>query len=293
VGSLGLTVSALALVACGVDPDTGDGNTTPPYADVSALFDHAVAPTCSLNNGVCHNSNTYPDLHTIERLVDTASQPCNVEVTEPVQVHDACEPPADHLMAPGVDARIISATLLASQATATTSALTQITLVVDTSPSMASGTTNIEIHRGSTTFDIGMFGAKVSSVNGTTVVIDLSSASSSTKSFFDIREFPPDALHLHVGDVNGNGVEGAVTTPMTLLSPGDPDHSYLLRRLIDPAFGELMPRQCRTWSDAANRALACWIAGLKPDLSNAYDPIQYATCAIDVAGLGKCESLPP
>ena len=62
-----------------------------------------------------------------------------------------------------------------------------------------------------------------------------------------------------------------------------------MRRLVDDQFGELMPRQCRTWDDRANAALACWIAGLAPDASNAYDAIDYAGCPVDVAGLGKCE----
>ncbi len=45
---------------------------------------------------------------------------------------------------------------------------------------------------------------------------------------------------------------------------------------------------CRTWNDHANQTLACWIAGLLPDGSNAYDPIDYAACAMRVTGLGKC-----
>ena len=64
----------------------------------------------------------------------------------------------------------------------------------------------------------------------------------------------------------------------------------MLKRLVDIEYGELMPRQCRTWNDAANEALACWIAGLSADASNAYDPIDYDACAIDLRGLGKCDT---
>jgi hypothetical protein len=39
-----------------------------------------------------------------------------------------------------------------------------------------------------------------------------------------------------------------------------------------------------------DEALACWLAGLTADASNAYDPIDYDACTIDVSGLGKCES---
>ena len=64
----------------------------------------------------------------------------------------------------------------------------------------------------------------------------------------------------------------ALVMAMPLVTAGDPDRSFMLKRLIDPAYGELMPRQCRTWNDAANLALACWIAGLAPDASNAFAP---------------------
>ncbi len=104
--------------------------------------------------------------------------------------------------------------------------------------------------------------------------------------------WPPGPLRLHVGDLNGNGTEGALVHPMPLIAAGDTANSYLMRRLTDEAFGELMPRQCRTWNDVANQPLACWIAGLTTDVdgkvTNAYDPIDYARCNVAVSGLGKC-----
>src|SRR5262249_47736281 len=155
--------------------------------------------------------------------------------------------------------------------------LTQITLTLDPAPTgLAVGETATEVHRDATVFAIG---ARVASVSGATVVLDLRASPSTTKQFFDIRVFPPGPLRLRVGDPNGNGVGGARTTPMTLIAAGDPDRSYLLRRLTDPAFGELMPRQCRAWNDAANRALACWIAGLAN--AGAFDRIDYASCSQD------------
>jgi hypothetical protein len=147
------------------------------------------------------------------------------------------------------------------------------------------------VKRGETVFDVGEYGAAVMAVQGAEVTLDLRSGFGewTARRFFDVRVYPPGPLHVHVGDPNNNGIQGALAQPMPLVSAGDADRSFLLKRLIDPAYGELMPRQCRTWQDEANLALACWIAGLSPDASNAYAPIDYETCTQVVAGLGKCE----
>ena len=295
MGSVGLGLACVALVACGTEPASDDGQATEhAYPDVIALFDRGIAPTCSLNNGVCHNSNNYPDLHTVAAVVATLGEPCNVELEDPTSVHDACEPAADHLViaSASLDARIVSARLLASELAKEAKDLTQITLTLDPAPTaLAPGPTDTIVTRGDTSFAVGEYGAKVMAVQGADVTLDLRSAYGewTAKRFFDVRVYPPGPLQLHVGDPNGNGVQGARANGMPLLTAGDPEHSFLLKRLIDPAFGELMPRQCRTWNDEGNLALACWIAGLAPDASNAYDPIDYARCAQVVAGLGKCE----
>lgn len=292
-----LVVSAIVvamLAACGTEPTTDEAATEHAYSDVVSLFDQAIAPTCSLNNGVCHKSNNYPDLHTPAALVATLGGPCNVELEDPTQVHDACEPVADHLViaSAGIDSRIVSARLLDSELMAEAKDLTQVILTLDPAPaSLEPGATDTAVTRGDTTFAVGEYGAKVAAVDGADVTLDLRSAYGewTAKRFFDVRVFPPGPLHLHVGDPNGNGVQGALVLAMPLVTAGDPDRSFMLKRLIDPAYGELMPRQCRTWNDAANLALACWIAGLAPDASNAYAPIDYEACSATVAGLGKCE----
>jgi hypothetical protein len=289
-----LVLIALLLAACGVEPASEASATDHEYPDVASLFDRAIAPTCSLNNGVCHNSNNYPDLHTTAAIVAMLGEPCNVELEDPTQVHDACEPAADHLViaSAGIDARIVRARLLDGELDKEAKDLTQITLTLDPAPAaLVPGATDTIVKRGEITFSVGEYGAKVSAVQGSDVTLDLRSAYGewTAKRFFDVREYPPGPLTLHVGDPNGNGVQGALTAAMPLVTAGDPDRSFLLKRLIDPAFGELMPRQCRTWNDAANLAVACWIAGLAPDASNAYEPIDYAACSAAVAGLGKCE----
>ena len=294
-------VAIAAVLACACSAQTDDADPAAVYPDVVALFDQGVARTCALNNGVCHNSNNYPDLHTISNLVSTVGRPCNMATTEAAEVNDACEPAADHLVIPsaGIDARIASATLLPAEMDVDVTELTQITLVLDPAPAgLAPGATDTQIHRGTIVFDIGAHGARVDSVDGATVVLDLTARAYgdwSTKVFFDIRTYPPGPLHLVVGDPNGNGIQGALGAAMPLVTAGDPMRSYVMRRLTDATYGELMPRQCRTWDDRANQALACWIAGLQVDgggaVTNAYAPIDYAACGVDVRGLGKCAQI--
>lgn len=275
MGSLGV-ILALLLAACTATESPPDVPEQPAYTDVVELFDRGIARTCSLNGGVCHNSNNYPDLHTVSNVIATVGRECNVETPTPADIHDACEPPADHLLVAAADARIVASTITADR--------TRATLALD-APIAAATLAPIQVVRGTRTFDLG---ARIASVDGMTVTIEL--RTDAAKAFFDIRTYPVGPQQLHVGDPNGNGIQGALVAAMPLVTPGDPDRSYLLRRLIDESYGELMPRQCRTWDDRANQALACWIAGLAPDASNAYAPIDYTTCAVDVKGLGKCET---
>ena len=280
MGALGL-IATVFLVACAATPSSEDPPATEPaYRDVVQLFERGIARTCALNNGVCHNSNSYPDLHTVSTVIGTIGRACNVDVATPAEIHDACEPAADHLVIPsaGIDARIVRAALAPDGLS--------ITLTLDPPPDLlATMATDTEVHRGTTRFAVG---AKVLAVAGPDVELEL--RTTEARRFFDL-EYPLTALQLHVGDPNGNGVEGAIAAAMPLIAPGNPDGSYMLRRLVDASYGELMPRQCRTWDDRANHALACWIAGLAADGSNAYEPIDYASCTYDVTGLGKCETV--
>ncbi len=291
VGMIRIAIAVLAVAGCGNDIERDrEASAEEAYPDIAKVFDHAVAQTCSLNNGVCHNSNSYPDLHSVTTFVDTVDRPCNVDAPTREQVHDVCEVAADRLVIPGksAEARIVSAWLPPSDMELETRSLTRVHLrLASTMTAVAPGDT-VEVHRDGTVFQVA---ARVVSVSGLEVVLDIATGERSTQEFFDARVFPPGPLRLHVGDTNGNGIEGARTTPMPLVAVGDPHGSYLFKRLVDSEFGELMPRQCRTWSDQANRAIGCWIAGLRVDdagaITNAYDPIDYASCDIEVT-TGKC-----
>ncbi|HET6585336.1 MAG TPA: hypothetical protein VFG69_17880, partial [Nannocystaceae bacterium] len=119
----------------------------------------------------------------------------------------------------------------------------------------------------------------------------LDAADASVREFLDDRVYPWDELLVRVADTNGNGVAGHVPGA-AMLVPGEPMKSYLLLRLFDPQYGDVMPRQCREWSDEATRALGCFVAGLEPGASaleiDDEDPIVYDGCDFDPVGLGIC-----
>src|SRR6185436_18978248 len=52
---------------------------------------------------VCHASNNYPDLSSAASTLAAILAPCNVEIPDPSKGWDACERPADLLIADGLD----------------------------------------------------------------------------------------------------------------------------------------------------------------------------------------------
>jgi hypothetical protein len=276
----------------GADPVTSTAMAET-YPTLASLHENAVSRTCGLNNGVCHNSKQYPDLHTASSLIDAINQPCNSYVSVRSDYRDACETAGDHLVIPelSIDQEIWTVDLV--PADAPTAMLTAATLNLGTDigkPTLPS-TITIELHRGTTVFPLKT--ASVTSINGKAVTLSLAKADGSTKAFLDDRSYPWSNLMVRVADVNRNGVVGQGGMPE--IRPGDPMGSFLMLRLVDPTQGDLMPQQCREWDDRATKALACWIAGLKMDKdgnpTNAWDPIDYAGCQLDLAGKGRCAQI--
>jgi hypothetical protein len=288
----GASSSGAGTTGAGVAP-TSD----PPYADIEALHEQAIARTCSLNGGVCHNSKEYPDIHSVTTLLSAVRQPCNIAAAAHEDVNDVCEPAGDRLVIPSAGIDGIIARVEVSPADAETEDLTSVRIVLGAPAggSDPSGAMDIEVQRGTDTYRFGEISywgpAMVSSADADSVTLDLEGVDTSIKAFFDDRTYPWSDLMVRVGDPNGNGVLGG-DQALRMIEPGDPMRSYLVLRLIDETYGDLMPRQCRTWDDQATRALGCWIAGLEVDdageVTNAYDPIDYDTCEFEPAGLGKC-----
>jgi hypothetical protein len=276
---------------------SGEPGENPPrpvvYSTIGQLFTEAIQPTCSPNVGVCHNSDAYPDLHTVAGLVTMIGQPCNASAETKDDVHDFCELPGDHLVFPSLDIDVEIARVVPEPPGADWGAITSVRVeLVDAMPSLPPvDEADIEIHRGDEVIAVGVGGAFVAEAEDTAVTLDLVGASDSVRMFLDDRFYPWDELLVRVADPNHNGTVGG-GQGASMIVPGDPMSSYLVLRLFDPEYGDVMPRQCRTWNDEATRALGCFVAGLSDDTDAlsiaADDPIVYEGCDFDPIGLGIC-----
>ncbi len=270
----------------------GDGPRPIVYATIGELFTQAMAPTCSPNVGVCHNSDAYPDLHTVAGLVAMIDQPCNSWVETHGQMHDFCEPRGDHLVFPELEIDVEIARAIGEPSDAEWGEISSVRLelVEELVALPAVDDRGVEVHRGEDVIAIGTGGASVMVVEPKAIVLDLGVATDSVRQFLDDRAYPWDELLLRVADPNGNGTVGDGAGVM--IAPGDPLGSYLILRLFDDTYGDVMPRQCRTWSDEATRALGCFVAQLSADASvleiSDDDPIEYEGCDFDPIGLGIC-----
>jgi hypothetical protein len=260
------------------------------YPDLTTLHDGAISRTCALNNGVCHNSKQYPDMHTTTDLIGYVGQRCNAQVDKRTDVRDPCEPPGDHLVVGALDAEIAVADQL--PADAPKGRVASVTLHFATplasAPNIAAAAP-VEVHRGAVVFKLD--GARATNATASSVTLDLASAGPETQAFLDDRVYPWTDLMIRVADVNRNGTLGAALG-VSLVKPGDPGKSFVIMRILDDTLGELMPVVCRAWSEAATRALGCWIKGLKVDaagtVTNGLEPIDYASCDFRPAGKGRC-----
>lgn len=267
-------------------PVLGESRASPPgiAVDVEDLFQTRILPTCSLNGGVCHNSNTYPDLRHLAALEELVLLPCgrNIDANYP----DACEPPGDRIVAPGVDAGITRVTFDEASATAT------LSTDADVAPARLVGARLRRLlPSGASFFPSPADGIDMERAGPRTLAVRLDASSDETRAFFE-PSLPLREDRVWMSDINGNGVSGADLGWREIV-PGKPEKSYLVARLWDTEGGaELMPRQCRLWNDAATRALGCWIQGLRTDqdgkVLNFKDAIDYARCTFVVPTAGRC-----
>jgi hypothetical protein len=305
--------ASLFLVGCGFNASLDGPTTTDPaqqkgpgstistnevpasdlYPSLGALYEKAMSRTCSLNNGVCHNSKEYPDLRAPSGLIAAINKPCNVNVDLRDQIQDVCEAEGDHLVLTEGGASVLNAEIAHVEVKEIDGKVDSVVmqLVGDVPAGLkTSETSKLEVHRGDVV--VLLKGAGISGVAGRSVTLGLKYADPGARAFLDDRKYPWREGIVRVGDPNGNGVLGhSKYAGHASIVPGDPMKSFLILRLIDESKGDLMPRQCREWDDRATRALGCWIEGLKPDASNADDPINYATCKFDPGTGGRCRTL--
>lgn len=269
-----------------------------PYVDFQGLHERAVQRTCTLNNGVCHNSRQIPDLHTTSAFIATVGQPCNILAETHAAVKDACEPDGDRLVVPskGIDVEITR--MEVKSADYSLAAYDDATVMVSKPVAVSAGdAADVFITRRDEKFFFE--GAKLAGgtgVAGDRVTLHLRDATEATRFFFNDTKYPWNPSMVRVADVNANGVRGR-TLGISMLTPGDPMKSFVVLRLFDETQGELMPLQCREWDNLATIALGCWIEGMKTDASghvtNAEAPIDYAKCVFKdqlKATMGRCSA---
>jgi hypothetical protein len=281
---------ALLVIACGSEAGTNspgamqeDDGVAQRYPDLAALYGgaHGIYRSCAPNEGVCHNNQEYPDLATLGGVLQTVGARCNRARAMTQDVHDLCESSGDFVVAGDRRAQIASLTF--PSASETPDEFNELMygwneVWIETErplPVHIDDAIVVERREGERTTDLARF-----------QVVAPARARPEKRNVIVVRphyepsgaEDPVAYGSLREGDPNHNGVLGAALAG-GLVVPGDPERSYLMRRLVDPSAGPLMPRaNCCTWTKASLRATWCWIAGLEPDGSNALAPIDYEHC---------------
>lgn len=254
------------------------------YPDLATLHALGVAPTCSLNDGVCHSSKQYPNLDAATELLDLIGAPCQIGASNLDGVPDECEIPGDRLVLGGKAHEVLRVTVDPGEAFPPKSVRVRL---ADAPASLDPNGAVIERPAEGQQPKLSKSLAGVTIASGgdpQTLVLGLAGASDpSLRDFLDTRTWKGDRVRM--GDPNGNGIAHAAEQPWRLVVPGDPSRSFFYKRLITDQFGAMMPLIPRTWSAAATRAVWCWIRGLPADATPAsvslYDPIDYESCPID------------
>lgn len=261
------------------------------YPHLASLYggDVGIYRTCATNQGVCHNDKEYPNLATLGALVQTIGADCNITRENPRDVHDLCERPGDAIVLGGETIEI-GGVMAPPKGIENDGTFLRLFLrrkpALDARAKKPQKRVPMVRPVEGRTIDLGHVGLVATSTQRGMSVVDLKLPYGEGM----LMVVPPDLEvlgdwggssdpgSLHLGDPNGNGKYGAELGG-ALVVPGAPEKSYLLKRLIDPSAGPLMPRaNCCTWSKESLRALYCWIGGLEPDGKNALAPIDYDRC---------------
>jgi hypothetical protein len=291
-----LLISLVA--ACGKDAVPSSPATDPEareeFPTLARLYDgdHGIYRGCGPNGNVCHNGNEFPNLDSIGSIVEGISRDCNQKRDKADAMHDMCERAGDlvEITLPNNAMEYIEIASI-TPIEGSGSPPREFQMVLRYAPSSFAGYQKMATTRdGELVANLGdlcdLEEIDPSDPSGRTIHLTMYAAPGGGEYDYggEISKrlsksgIPGDQESLHVGDPNRNGVFGA-ELGAKLIKPGDPQRSYLLRRLTDPSAGPLMPRaNCCYWTKPALRALWCWVAGLKEDGSNALAPIDYDRC---------------
>lgn len=263
------------------------------------LHRNVIIRTCGPNQGVCHNQKEYPDLHTPSNLLNAIDAPCNVQPGDWSAVYDGCEQPGDRfqLSSEGRKVEIAYVEYIPGDAQSFSR---------DRPPTAESA--GLHIHLAAPIDDDdrrerwgdGRFSRKFITNDGQVEEIVYARYRTQwwylgdrSHLFGTVANYQVNSINellavgIEQGDMNRNGVFGArEAKPLSLLSAGSPESSYLIGRLRGELDGTKIPG---TRMPLANQplsltdmlALYCFVEGLPAGLDGVYDlatPIDYAGC---------------
>jgi hypothetical protein len=251
----------------------------PTYLD---LHEKVITRTCTPFANVCHNNKEYPDLRTPQAMLGLLGNPCNVDVEDPLNTYNGCEPEADVLRFTsganmGWETKIGYVTFSEDAMGVVTSAVVQLAEPIPAAMLDPMMPESIEVLRitDSGTLTVGQVNNAITYAAGVSALqvtgYDMLDTAVHTLVEDDIRG----------GDPNQDGVLGAEDEEQSLreLEPGDPWRSYLLQRLQGNVPGSPMPLANQPLSASEVVAIACWIEGTDaPEGDSPYAEIDYDGC---------------
>lgn len=294
VGGLAL-VGMLAMGALGCEGETKSATEVAVaeaqamYPDYLTLHQQVIARACGPTAGVCHNTKEYPDLHTPANMLGMVGEPCNVAAISPSNVENICEPPGDILIVTsgldvGFETRIGSIEEVESIDGPDNDGDPRTDLLIHVADAIPNGIApgekpaNFSVVRPTTITSERVVIAQ----HNERLVTEPGSGTVRIVRFSDLKSEQREVLMngLSLADPNADGVFGSVSQDAGLLiTPGDPDNSYLLWRVLGEGRAPRMPLAGAPLDEVQTQAVRCWIIGLeRVDKPGLYDPIDYDYC---------------
>jgi hypothetical protein len=249
----------------------------PTYLD---LHEKVITRTCTPFPNVCHNNKEYPDLRTPQAMLGLLGSPCNLDVEDPLNTYNGCEPVADVLRFTaggnvGWQAQIAYVSFVPDPMGVVTVAELQLANPIPAAMLDAMTLEGFDVLRVTDggMLTVGQVTAAASYAAGASTVqvvgYDLLASDVHTLLEDDVRG----------GDPNRDGVLGAGEERLLEIEAGDPWGSYLLQRLQGNVPGSPMPLANQPLSASEVVAIACWIEGTAaPEGDSPYATIDYDGC---------------
>jgi hypothetical protein len=240
------------------------------YRTLLDFHTDAIFPSCTPNGGVCHNSKEYPDMHTPGNFLTVIERPCNVSVPDPELVDDVCEPIGDVVQIRQNEGVLFEATIGSIVLEERTEewdgeevTITDLVLSLDRAPSFG-------LDDDGQNYDFRIV-RRQDGVERTLVdverrlFIEINSRTARVVNAISPNPLDEESYRtlterVSQGDLNQNGTFGGWRA--RLITPGDPENSYLLWRITGRS-PPPMPLANTPLREAAVAALICWIEQLE------------------------------